>query len=86
MPSFDIVQLVHLLCTESIDETLIIFTSCRWDLIGFGEHQVDSEKLGGTGCKHNWRLSKDIREKVKIPAILAGGLNSVNVLEGIRHV
>lgn len=41
---------------------------------------------GGTGNTHNWYISSKIRETIKIPLILAGGLNPSNVKPAIRKV
>ena len=45
-----------------------------------------SEKPGGTGCVHDWTLSRRISEETRLPLILAGGLNPENVQEAIRVV
>jgi phosphoribosylanthranilate isomerase len=45
-----------------------------------------SGKSGGTGCIHDWTLSKKIAEKIKLPLILAGGLKPENIQEAIRVV
>jgi phosphoribosylanthranilate isomerase len=44
------------------------------------------EKPGGTGCVHNWTLSRRIAEETQLPLILAGGLKPENVQEAIRIV
>jgi phosphoribosylanthranilate isomerase len=44
------------------------------------------EKPGGTGCVHDWTLSRRISEETKLPLILAGGLKPENVQEAIRIV
>ncbi|WP_292389878.1 phosphoribosylanthranilate isomerase [Methanosarcina sp. UBA5] len=44
------------------------------------------EKPGGTGCVHNWNLSRQILEETQLPLILAGGLKPENVREAIRAV
>jgi Phosphoribosylanthranilate isomerase len=44
------------------------------------------EKPGGTGCVHNWTLSRLISEETQLPLILAGGLKPENVGEAIRTV
>lgn len=41
---------------------------------------------GGTGVVHDWGISRRIRESVKNPFFLAGGLNPQNVVEAIRTV
>ena len=45
-----------------------------------------SEKPGGTGCVHDWTLSRRILEETRLPLILAGGLKPENVREAIRAV
>ncbi|HWQ47697.1 MAG TPA: phosphoribosylanthranilate isomerase [Methanosarcina sp.] len=44
------------------------------------------EKPGGTGCVHDWTLSRRISEEMRLPLILAGGLKPENVREAIRAV
>jgi phosphoribosylanthranilate isomerase len=43
-------------------------------------------KTGGTGCVHDWDLSRKIAEETELPLILAGGLKPENVHEAIRVV
>ncbi len=45
-----------------------------------------SDKPGGTGCVHDWTLSRRISEETRLPLILAGGLKPENVQEAIRIV
>jgi len=45
-----------------------------------------SGKPGGTGCVHDWTLSRRISEQTRLPLILAGGLKPENVQEAIRAV
>jgi len=47
---------------------------------GFGD------KEGGTGRVHNWAMSRRIRDELKIPFILAGGLTPDNVAAAIFTV
>ena len=42
--------------------------------------------LGGTGNSHDWKLSRKIREAVKKPVFLAGGINAQNVQQAIEEV
>lgn len=44
------------------------------------------DRLGGTGMTHDWNISATIREKIKVPLILAGGLGPHNVAEAIEKV
>lgn len=43
-------------------------------------------KPGGTGCVHDWALSKRVARETRFPLILAGGLKPENVQEAIRVV
>ena len=44
------------------------------------------ENPGGTGCVHDWTLSRWISEETRLPLILAGGLKPENVREAIKAV
>jgi phosphoribosylanthranilate isomerase len=43
-------------------------------------------KLGGTGAVHDWNRSAAIVSSLKVPVILAGGLNPSNVAAAIKKV
>ena len=43
-------------------------------------------KLGGTGIVHDWSLSAILAKELRVPVILAGGLNPLNVGEAIKTV
>lgn len=43
-------------------------------------------RLGGTGKKFNWGLIRDIRDGIKRPLFLSGGLNKKNVKAAIKIV
>lgn len=43
-------------------------------------------QLGGTGVAHDWNMSASIARDIKVPIILAGGLNPINVAEAIKTV
>lgn len=42
--------------------------------------------LGGSGATHDWNVSASLARSLKVPVILAGGLNPANVGEAIRKV
>jgi len=42
--------------------------------------------IGASGAVHDWGLSREIVESVKIPVILAGGLGPDNVADAIKKV
>jgi len=86
LPGIKLVQVVHVVNEKAIDEAEIVAPHVDAILLDSGNPDLLVKQLGGTGRKHNWLLSRQIREKVKIPVFLAGGLNSDNVLEGLRQV
>lgn len=47
---------------------------------------LSNGKLGGTGAVHDWNKSAKIVEGLKVPVILAGGLNPGNVAAAIGKV
>ncbi|MBX7152999.1 phosphoribosylanthranilate isomerase, partial [bacterium] len=51
-----------------------------------GNQNLAVKELGGTGRRHDWRISRTIRERLTIPMFLAGGLNPSNVREAIDAV
>jgi phosphoribosylanthranilate isomerase len=55
-------------------------------LLNSGNPALAVKQLGGTGRTHDWTLSRRIRDSVRIPVFLAGGLNHSNVAEAIAAV
>jgi phosphoribosylanthranilate isomerase len=55
-------------------------------LLDSGDPSLPVKELGGTGRRHDWRLSRRIRESVAVPIFLAGGLRPENVQEAIAEV
>jgi phosphoribosylanthranilate isomerase len=47
---------------------------------------LSNGKLGGTGAVHDWNKSAKIVECLKVPVILAGGLNPCNVAAAVEKV
>lgn len=47
---------------------------------------VDAEGGGGTGRTHDWSATRELREDLDAPVILAGGLTPDNVAEAVRIV
>lgn len=45
-----------------------------------------TERVGGTGASFSWEVAKKVRERIGLPLILAGGLNSENVRRAIEFV
>ena len=86
LPGISIVQVIHVLNDESIDEALKVSENVDAILLDSGNPNLEVKELGGTGRKHNWEISRKIREAVDIPVFLAGGLNYTNVREAIDTV
>lgn len=86
LPGISIVQVIHVLNNESVNEAVKFSESVDALLLDSGNQNLSIKQLGGTGRTHNWALSKQIVESVKVPVFLAGGLNVSNVCEAIDAV
>lgn len=86
LPGVKLVQVIHVLDENSVAEAVEISESVDAILLDSGNPNLNIKELGGTGRVHNWQLSRQIREQVKVPVFLAGGLNSHNVREAIETV
>ena len=86
MPNIHIVQVVHVQGHQSIDEAMAIAPHVDAILLDSGNPSLAVKELGGTGRTHDWTVSRRIRDRVKIPIYLAGGLNPENVREAIEQV
>ena len=86
LPQVKLVQVVHVINEQSIDEALKLSASVDALLLDSGNPNLAVKELGGTGRIHNWKLSRKIVEQVKIPVFLAGGLNAGNVKAALDEV
>jgi len=86
LPDIKIVQVIHVLENNSIDEAILISEEVDALLLDSGNPELNVKELGGTGRTHNWELSRTICESVDVPVYLAGGLNAENVAEAIKAV
>ena len=86
LPGVSIVQVVHVNGLESVAEALAAAPFVDGLLLDSGSKTATVKELGGTGRVHDWSLSKLIRQEVKVPVFLAGGLNSSNVTEALEQV
>lgn len=86
LPYLKIVQVVHVVNEDSIDEALRISKETDAILLDSGNPKGAVKTLGGTGNVHNWDISREIVKQVKIPVFLAGGLHAGNVLQAIEKV
>ena len=86
IPTVKIVQVIHVLNEKQIDEALEIEPWVDAILLDSGNPNLKVKILGGTGNAHDWKLSRKIREAVKKPVFLAGGINAHNVKQAIEEV
>jgi phosphoribosylanthranilate isomerase len=56
------------------------------DFLLLDSHDPGDRQIGGLGRVHDWSVSRRIVAEVKVPAILAGGLDADNVAEAIAAV
>jgi len=86
MPGVKLVQVIHVLGPESVDEAVTVAPEVDAILLDSGQPHLAVKELGGTGRRHDWAISRRIREAIDIPLWLAGGLNPDNAREAIETV
>lgn len=86
LPGIAIVQVIHVNGSDSIDEAMELAYFVDGLLLDSGNQSLKIKELGGTGRVHDWSLSREIVQKVKVPVFLAGGLKPENVSEAIKQV
>ena len=86
MPGIKLVQVIHVINERSVAEAIEISGQVDAILLDSGNPNLAVKELGGTGRTHNWELSRKIRENIKIPVFLAGGLTHENIRQAIDKV
>lgn len=86
MPGVALVQVIHVRGEESVEEALSVAPHVNAILLDSGNPALVVKELGGTGRRHDWAISRRIREQVDVPVFLAGGLNAANAREAIETV
>lgn len=86
IPAIKLVQVIHVIDEKSLDEAVEISEQVDAILLDSGNPNLQVKELGGTGRVHNWKLSRKIRDSIKIPIFLAGGLKPENVRQAIVEV
>ena len=86
LPHIKIVQVLHVINENSIEEAIKISKYVDTILLDSGNPNLEAKELGGTGRIHNWEISKEIVKSIKIPVYLAGGLNPNNAFQAIKNV
>ena len=86
MPGVSIVQVIHVNGPDSVEEAVNIAPHVNALLLDSGNQKLAVKELGGTGRTHDWRVSAEIRQAVRVPIFLAGGLRAENVRDAIAQV
>jgi len=86
LPGVALVQVIHVTGEESIAEAVAMAEKVDALLLDSGNQKLAVKELGGTGRKHDWRISRSIVKSVSVPVFLAGGLNPENVADAIAQV
>lgn len=86
LPGIMLVQVIHVADETSVKEAVAAADSVDALLLDSGNQKLAVKELGGTGRKHDWRISKKIVEAVRVPVYLAGGLTPENVASAIQDV
>jgi phosphoribosylanthranilate isomerase len=86
LPGIELVQVIHVTGEASVAEAIELADHVDAILLDSGNPTLAIKELGGTGRRHDWRLSRRIVESIDKPVFLAGGLNAGNVREAIETV
>lgn len=86
LPGISIVQVIHVMGTDAIEEAKAVAPNVNAILLDSGNPNLKKKELGGTGRTHDWDISRGIKESVDVPTFLAGGLNPENVATAVRNV
>lgn len=86
LPGVALVQVIHVTGSESVDEALSAAKDVDALLLDSGNPRLAVKELGGTGRRHDWKLSREIRDRAGVAVYLAGGLNGSNAAEAVETV
>lgn len=87
LPGISLVQVIHVTGEESFAEAVRIAPHVDAILLDSGNQNLAVKELGGTGRRHDWRISRRIRDAVSpTPLFPAGGLRPENFAEAIETV
>jgi phosphoribosylanthranilate isomerase len=86
LPGIRLVQVVHVKGETALDEAREVAARVDALLLDSGNPDLQTKQLGGTGRRHDWALSRRIREAAPVPVYLAGGLRPENVAEAVAEV
>jgi phosphoribosylanthranilate isomerase len=86
LPGVALVQVIHVLGPQSVDEARAVAPYVDGLLLDSGNPSLAIKVLGGTGRVHDWAISAQIRAAVHVPIFLAGGLTPANAAQAIVEV
>jgi len=86
LPGISLIQVIHVTGPGSVEEAVAVAPHVDAILLDSGNQSLAVKELGGTGRKHDWSISREIRERISVPLFLAGGLNPSNVKEAMHEV
>jgi phosphoribosylanthranilate isomerase len=86
LPGIKLVQVIHVRGEVSVREAEEAGPHADALLLDSGNPDLAVKELGGTGRRHDWALSRRIREHAPVPLFLAGGLTAANVRAAIEEV
>ena len=81
-----IVQVIHVTGDNSIGDAVEAAKTADALLLDSGNPALAVKELGGTGRRHDWKISRAIVVASPVPVYLAGGLNTSNLREAIETV
>ena len=86
LPGIGLVQVVHVTGPESVEEAVAVAPGVDALLLDSGNPSLAVKELGGTGRRHDWAVSRQIREAASVPIFLAGGLRPESVGAAVAEV
>jgi phosphoribosylanthranilate isomerase len=84
VPHLKLIRAVHVTGPDAVARARAL--ERRVDALILDTFDPETGRHGATGKTHDWNISRSIVEAVRVPVILAGGLNPSNVAEAIRQV
>jgi phosphoribosylanthranilate isomerase len=86
LPGVALVQVIHVVGRAAVEQALRVAPLLDALLLDSGDPRLAVKQLGGTGRRHDWTLSREVRERAPVPLYLAGGLTPANAGEAIGDV
>ncbi len=86
LPGVRLVAVVHVTGPRAVEEAVAVAREADAILLDSGRPEAAVKELGGTGRRHDWALSRRIREAVEVPVFLAGGITPENAAEAMAAV